>query len=367
MKVLKYPEIGAYRNAIYEVTNVTRYFGKDGNGDPIYNDNILPIIKYRFTPKGHGTSCAIIWAYNLESQIYEPYTQSRERIITPISDNHGFSTFIYKINFEILYEKLVIALLSEIVGIEYYQKRNEDGTFLPISRPTVQIYGEWSGKGIQKKVAISEVDKFFMVFGVKVNGVWVPDEILKNVKLPEERIFNVLDYKSHEIDIDFNNPGDYTKQFDKWVEEIEDECPIGLALGVEKGIGEGWVGKPVDPRWHHGRYFFKIKGEKHVGKSDKTNHKVLIDVEKVNSIKELVNVIVPEGRLEQGIGKLIEGGVTVDTKATGKYLKWLYNDTMKEELDTVIQNGFEPKEISKYISTKGRVWFFNYLDKLAGL
>ena len=39
----------------------------------------------------------------------------------------------------------------------------------------------------------------------------------------------------------------------------------------------------------------------------------------------------------------------------------------KKELDTILKNGFEPKEISKVISNKGRKWYFNYLDKLAGL
>jgi len=372
-KVYKYPEIGQYRNVIQAITNATRYSGKDDNGDPIYNNDPLPIIKYKFTPKGHGTNGGLIWEYDEEKYDYVFYNQSRERIITPMGDNMGFSTFIHRIGEERLYKEMVLPILALIIGDVdergYHIKINDDGTKSAISHPRVQVYGEWAGKGIQKKVGIAEVEKFFMIFGIKVNGIWVPEDVLSQIKLPEERIFNVCDYASHELVIDFNNPGDYTDQFDKWVEEIENECPIAKYFGIENGIGEGWVAKPVDPMWHHGRYFFKIKGTKHVGtgKNKDKKKKIQVDVEKINNMNSLIDSIVTNERLEQGIVKLGEKGLEVGTKSTGAYLKWLYDDIMKEELDTILKNGFEPKEISKVISNKGRKWYFNYLDKLVGL
>lgn len=365
-KVFKYPEIGKFRNAITSISGRVRYVGKDENGDAIFNDNPLPTIRYKLTPKGHGSNCGIVWNFNPDNNSYDIYTQSRERIITPMNDNHGFSTNMHRIGLDVLYDKLALPLLLSLNDDIYFTQKNEDGTVTKTGYPTIIIYGEWSGKGIQKKVGISKVDKFFMIFGIKVNGIWIPDDKLKSIKLPEMRIFNVLDYKSHEIDIDFNNPQNYTEQFDKWVEEIENECPISLALGIENGIGEGWVAKPVDRKWHSGRFFFKIKGDKHKGKGDK-NKKVQIDPVKLEKIKDLVDEIVDEGRLEQGVFKLKENNELITIKSMGKFLKWLGNDTVKEELDTIISNGFEPKEITKHISNKGRKWFMDYLDKEAGL
>ena len=96
-------------------------------------------------------------------------------------------------------------------------------------------------------------------------------------------------------------------------------------------------------------------------------NKIQVDPVKVSNLKALVEVIVDEGRLEQGISKLREDNEPIEIKSMGKYLKWLVNDTMKEEMDTIISNGFEPKEINGYISTKGRLYFINYLNELSGL
>ena len=365
-KVRKYPEIGQYRNAIQAITNTVRYSGKDENGDPIYNNDPLPTIRYRFTAKGHGTNGGLLWTYNGEE--YEFHIQSREREITPMSDNMGFATYIHRIGEAYLYDKLVLPILLRATDLDYNRQRTIDGGYNIISHPDVQIYGEWSGKGIQNKVGIAEMDRFFMIFGIKVNGIWVTDEILRYTKLESKRIFNVCDLPYKEIYIDFNNPKQYTEMFDKWVKEIEEECPIAKTFGgLEKTIGEGWVGKPADPRWHHGRFFFKIKGTRHVGTGKDKKKKIKVDVEKVNSMQALVDTIVTNERLEQGITKLTEKGVEILTKSTGIYLKWLYDDVVKEELDTIISNGFEVKDISKMISNKGRKWYFNYLDKLSGL
>lgn len=54
MKHIKWPSIEQYRNAIRNITNYTRYSGKDENGDPIYNTNPLPKLTYIGTVKSHG-------------------------------------------------------------------------------------------------------------------------------------------------------------------------------------------------------------------------------------------------------------------------------------------------------------------------
>lgn len=54
MQHVKYPSIDQFRNAITSVRNFTRYAGKDEQGNPVYNTDPLPVIKYTGTVKLHG-------------------------------------------------------------------------------------------------------------------------------------------------------------------------------------------------------------------------------------------------------------------------------------------------------------------------
>ena len=70
-----------------------------------------------------------------------------------------------------------------------------------------------------------------------------------------------------------------------------------------------------------------------------------------------------EQRLEQGITWLKENQKEVNQKSTGDYLRWVVNDVIKEETDTIVENQLDPKKINSAISAKARVWFFGYLDR----
>ena len=43
----------------------------------------------------------------------------------------------------------------------------------------------------------------------------------------------------------------------------------------------------------------------------------------------------------------------------GDFLRWIVNDVIKEEQDTIIENQLDPKKINSAISNKARLWFFN--------
>ena len=121
-------------------------------------------------------------------------------------------------------------------------------------------------------------------------------------------------------------------------------------------VSEGIVWTCIDIGWTQSRFWFKTKGELHKG--TKTKEKVPVDIERVNNMKELVETVVTEPRLLQGLDYLREQGLEFSRKNLGAYLKWVFNDVIKEELDTIMENGFEPKEISGAISTRARNWFF---------
>jgi hypothetical protein len=102
---------------------------------------------------------------------------------------------------------------------------------------------------------------------------------------------------------------------------------------------------------------FKSKGEKHsVTKVKKLN---AIDTETMNSIKEFVEAIVTENRLEQGITFFEENNIEIDSKNTGQFLSWIVRDVLKEENDTLLDNHFDEKNVKNAIVAKARIWFLN--------
>jgi len=187
---------------------------------------------------------------------------------------------------------------------------------------------------------------------------------MKNISSPEHRIYNIEDFKTYEVEIDFNNPKVAADIMSEMVDEVEYECPFAKAFGVS-GLGEGLV-------WYiqtdKSEIKFKTKGEKHAGKKgDKKKNQVPIDIERVASIEALVDTITTEGRLIQGFDQLRENNLELSRKSTGFYVNWVYGDVIKEELDTIMGNGFEPKEVKGAVCAKARKYFFEKLDEGFGL
>jgi hypothetical protein len=134
--------------------------------------------------------------------------------------------------------------------------------------------------------------------------------------------------------------------------KVEEECPVAKAFGYS-GIGEGivWTAdfKGVVHR-------FKVKGERH--SSSKVKTLAAVDVEKLNSIKEFVDYAVSESRFNQALENIFPNNEPIDVKKMGDVIRWVVNDVIKEEMDTMVENQLEPKEINKYISSKVREMFF---------
>jgi hypothetical protein len=348
---IKYPSIEQYRNVIRQVTDYTRYSGKDENGLAIFDPTKkLPVITFIGKVKLHGTNAAIV--SNLTSDEY--WCQSRERIIDPLSDNAGFATYVHA-NREYYIELLNTIKQSDLANTELYSD--------------VAIFGEWSGSGVQKGVAIAQLPKMFVVFGIKLTkknatdySYWLNDDEVNQfiISNPDMRLYNINDFPQYKIDIDFNHPEIAQSQIVQWVNEVEEECPVGKHFGVS-GTGEGLVFTGHDI----GNLRFKVKGQQHSVSKVKTL--APIDIEKVNSINELCTQILTENRLEQGLTWLTENQHAVDVKSTGAFLKWVVNDCLKEELDTIVGSGFEVKEVTPKLSAIARTWYFEYLNKQVGL
>ena len=285
------------------------------------------------------------------------WAQSRENIITPQSDNAG-SAFFVESN-----KEAFIELFNQVK-----EKHNLD-----LTTNTISIYGEWAGKGIQKSVAIANIDKSMFIFGVKITphpkdegdktpAYWVDSSYLRN---HEHKIYNIEDYKSYEIEIDFNYPQLSQNKIIEMTIEVEDECPVGKAFG-HIGIGEGIV---FAYRTDDGEtYRFKSKGEKHSKASKVTTLKPVDDV-KINNIIETVNKVTPTWRMDQMLDKtfdLMNGG-QIDIKKLGEFIKNVIADIMKEELETIAEAGLEPKDINSKVSERCRNYFFQKQNEELGL
>jgi len=317
----KYPSIEQFRNVIRNVRCNHDYQGKDDDGKAIYQhkDN-YPTLAFRGTVKMHGTNAGIVKYSDGRIEF-----QSRERVLSIEEDNAGFMTEMMSKDLEFLF--------SGFPHNEY-----------------VAVYGEWCGGNIQKGVAINGLNKMFVIFGIMVDDSWVdlPTHLYAN----EEGIYNALQFKTFDIEIDFNNPESVQNKIIEMTTSVEEECPVGMFFG-KQGVGEGIVFTCVSNQ----DLKFKSKGEKHSASKVKVLN--AIDTELMNSINEFIELSVTENRLEQGISFFKENNIEIDPKNTGAFLGWVVKDVLKEESDTLISSGLDEKKVKNAIVNKARTWFLN--------
>lgn len=324
MEFIKYPDTNSLRHvckqATYDFKDVDQY----------------PLLPFRGSVKTHGTHSTIV------SKGGETWLQSRNRIVTCSSDNSGFANFMSKID---------VAALISLVDAP--------------ADSEVMIAGEFCGQGIMHGIAVAQLPKFLMIFGVKINGIWQDPTLFSHVRLPDNRIFNARDFQTFDTDIDLNKPDQETERIMKQVFEVERECPVGKALGVS-GTGEGIVFVPggweagSSHAQHTSRYFLKFKGDEH--KNVNVNQLKQFDKEQAaKNFKEkthdFVEAVVTEHRMQQGLEYLKEMQLPLEMKNIGTFLKWLSDDIVKEEGDLMEQYDLDAKLVKKAVTLKGQPWY----------
>lgn len=302
-----FPSINQFRNAVKAERDHAIYHG------------IAPR-KRRFlgTVKLHGTNAGISCTPDGEI-IY----RSRSRIITPDDDNYGFARHMASEH------DTVCDVLSSIAS----------------NGQMVTIFGEWCGAGVQGGVAIGAERKMFVVFAARVGDEWIDESHVE--RAPWARIFNIHDYPTWSMEIDFDKPEQAQNDLCALTEEVERECPVAKAFG-HSGIGEGIVWTPADDD-RRSRFWFKVKGEKH--SASKVKVLAAVDVERFRARDELIAALVTDNRLAQGLDLHInEFKLPVEMSAIGEYLRWVFSDIVKEDADTIAASGFEVKELGKGVS-----------------
>ncbi|MCA9704385.1 MAG: hypothetical protein KDK70_00890 [Myxococcales bacterium] len=303
---------------------------------------LLPTITYRAKIKLDGTNAGV---HVLPGG--RIVAQSRTRLLSPDDDNHGFATWVHAHGayFGALFERLGHAL----------------------------VFGEWCGPGIQKKVAITRIErKIFAVFAIQLGDpateavrlVVEPERIA--ALLPEHPDVRVLPWHGEPVALDFHDdaglePG--VARLNEMVAEIEQVDPwVAEQFGVE-GVGEGVVLYPVggvDFDAHGGtnrdRYaelMFKAKGEAH--RVQRQPKAVQVDPQVAADVRELVDQFVTPARLEQAVTEGCDGELSM--RRMGDFLGWLGRDVQKESTLELEASGLTWKQVARAVASTGQQWY----------
>jgi len=328
-----FTDIGQFRNVVKAVREHHDYQGRDASNKPFFQHlSSYPTLTFRGTVKLNGTNSGIVKKIIAKDPLtYSFDFESRENILSLEEDNYGFMKSMQSKDYEKLFNDISF---------------NE----------TCAIFGEWCGQGIQKKVAINQLPKMYVIFAVKIDNVYQDITNFQHLKIEDQQIYNIMQFPHFSMDIDFNNPELSQNKLVELTQNVEKECPVGKYFGISD-IGEGIVWEYIDSDV---RYIFKVKGEKHQNSKVKTL--TTVDVEAITNIKNFVEYAVTENRLMQGIDKMVELRKPIDQTSTADYLRWVYNDVIKEEGDTMIANKIDPKKIGSAISAKARQFWLNYVN-----
>lgn len=338
---VSYPSIEAFKTVNHDV--------KKCHGGALAK---LPVIDFEGTTKVHGTNAAIVvWFDDMSYQC-----QSRKRVITPgKQDNAGFAAFV-----ESMYGRQ--GVLQLVSGVDH-------------KGLGVAVYGEWCGANIQSGVAVSGMEKHFVIFGCciilgKDSGgwvrKWVSTDCLNIVDLPMTHM--VRDFGVFKVRVDFNDPAPAIEKLNKLRDMVEDACPVGTTLNPnsDNKIGEGIVWTGTDDKGI--TYMFKHKGDKHQrsGKSREIKVAQSYTDEQIAAVNVFVAQALSEDRLMQGLEVMSLEGVELDRKNTGNYIGWVMSDIGRElrleiaEMETV--HGVSWKPLTSPILQAVRQFWFEAID-----
>lgn len=338
MEFKAYHKIKQFKDVVRDISFKANFKGLDNEGQPIYEESRKPILLFIATTILHGTNAGI--SYTPEKGVV---AQKRSSLLSKdnLSDHFGFNQFVL-IEKKDFFESLMQELFKK-----HCNKKEQ-----------IILYGEWAGTGIQKGVGISELQKAFYIFDCKVynpdkdNSRWLD---ISAWNFDTSRVFNINEFPTWRLEIDFNNPGLSQNKLVEITEQIEKECPVSKQLGINNSCGEGAVWTSF---WKGDKYIFKVKGEKH--SVTRVKKLASVDPEVLKNIQEFVDYACTPNRIEQGIQEVNAS----EKKDMFNLLKWVANDIISEETDTLNFNNLEWKQVAKDCSNRVRQYYFSKLERV---
>ena len=290
------------------------------------------------TPKLHGTNIGIIFKSNGEYTL-----QTRNRIITKDNDHFGFYKWMTQDKINYIYNHFKYLFDNRKIK-------------------AIIVYGEFAGKGVQKGVAISQIERFYAPFAVRIitdkDDYYIkPRSMDFNLWNDELRIYNLFNPKYFvKVNVDKSNLEEVINIIDEYVKECEVEDKFAIAFGME-GIGEGIVWDyEIDGK----TYFFKTKIDEFKTKAQKVNKNKTID--EIKEDKKIIEYCLNEYRLRQGIEYMNENGIDTIIQNIKDFITWVVEDTIREEERFILDNGLNEKRVRKLVGTEAAKWYKQQLN-----
>lgn len=296
-----------------------------------------PTVTFEGTVKIHGTNAGV--TCDADGNIG---AQSRNRALSRESDNFGFAQFVADNQSAFKRAFHDLGLLSGV------------------------LYGEWCGSGIQRVVAVSKLDRHFVVFAALdlVSGDLIT--IPRDLVFLSDHVHNV--HRAGTVEVTVNLGCDTSvreaAQFaTELTEAYEQACPWGKLFGIE-GVGEGLVWKPLGAYSAVGELMFKTKGEKHTKGPEARKPSVKVAPEILAGVQDFVNERVTEARLKQGVDYIQEMFGDATVRQTGDYLKWVAGDLSAECAAELEASGLTWKQVSRPAMAKARKFYIAAVESV---
>lgn len=306
----------------------------------------LPRITVRAKVKLDGTNGAI---HALPVEVAPGFAaQSRTRLLVPDDDNYGFAAWAHG------------AAADFCAGLHARLGR-------------AVVYGEWCGRGIQKRTAISRVERnVFAVFAIQLGDPacqttrLVVEPARLQALLPQHPDVFVLPWHGEPVELDFADVERLragAERIDAMVAEVETADPWVAEVFGLRGLGEGVVLYPVEgvafdaaggtDRDGYVDLMFKAKGEEH--RVVRQKRPAQLDPEVARSVEEFVALVVTPARLEQGLEQVLGG--RMDLHRMGELLQWIGHDVQKESVAELAAAGLEWKQVAKPVGQAAQRWY----------
>lgn len=343
MEFKVYDKIRQFKDIVRNIRFLANHKGIDENGEPLVEGSLKPTIEFTGTIKLHGTNAGICY-----TPIKGIIAQKRSTLLAVDSSpgtHFEFNRFVQHTQKEYLTELLV----------DIYKENN-------CTNHQITLYGEWAGKSIQKGVGISLLDKSFYIFDCLIYNFETKEKTWIDISElevdSESNVFNIYDFPTFKVNIDFNNPGLIQNQLVEITTKVEQDCPVSRQLlgDIEdKLVGEGVVWTAY---WKNQKHIFKVKGEKH--STSKVKKLASVDPELIKSVLEFVDYAATENRIQQGIKEVN----ATEKKDMPALLRWVANDIITEENDTLTTNSLQWRDVQREVSNRVRQYYFKTLNTL---
>jgi tRNA-binding EMAP/Myf-like protein len=333
------PDVALAKWASIEQLHAVRFAleqRREATGEP------LPRVTVRAKVKVDGTNGAI-HALPVGFAV-----QSRTRLLVPGDDNYGFAAWAH-------------GAAAEFCA----------GLHARLGRAVV--YGEWCGRGIQKRTAISRVERNVLaVFAVQLGDParettrLVVEPARLRALLPQHPDVFVLPWHGEPVELDFADVERLkagAERIDAMVSEVETADPWVAEVFGLRGLGEGVVLYPVEgvafdaeggtDRDRYVDLMFKAKGEEH--RVVRQKRPAQLDPEVARSVEEFVALVVTPARLEQGLEQVLGG--RMDLHRMSELLQWIGHDVQKESASELAAAGLEWKQVAKPVGQAAQRWY----------